>query len=347
MTPRERWLAILNRQPYDRIPLDYRATGEFTQKLIAYLGCGDYAGMLQRLHLDPVVNVGPRYVGPPLPRGRDVFGTGYVDFDYGLGTYHEAVQFPLAGFRSVEEIEANYEWPHKDWWDYSDLPNQVRGKEEWVVQGGHCEEFAAFKHLRGVEQGYIDLIENPEIVHYCLQKLYDLKYDQFERLYDQIPGRVIWSWVADDVGTQEGLMVGLDHIREYFVPHMARMNRLVHEAGAYSFHHSDGAVARNIPQMIEAGIDVLDPVQWRCKGMERETLKEQFGDRLIFHGAMDNQYTLAFGSVEECRQEALDNLRILGAGGGLILGPCHNIQPISPPENVVAYYDAAYEASGA
>ena len=264
-----------------------------------------------------------------------------------MGTYHEAVEFPLAGYEAVEEIEANYQWPQKDWLDYSDIPNQVRGKEDWVIQGGHCEEFAAYKHLRGVEQGYIDLIEKPEMVHYCMQKLYDLKYDQMERTYEQIPGMVIWTWVADDVGTQEGLMVGLDHIREYFVPHMKRINRLVHDAGAYSFHHSDGAVARNVPQMIEAGMDVLDPVQWRCKGMEREALKAEFGGDLIFHGAMDNQYTLAFGTVAECCREAVDNLRILGAGGGLILGPCHNIQPISPPENVVAYYDAAYEASWA
>jgi uroporphyrinogen decarboxylase len=347
MTPRERWLAILNRQSYDRIPLDYRATPEFTTRLIEYLGCGDYASMLQRLHIDPVLSVGPRYVGPPLEPNKDAYGIGYLDFDYGMGTYHEAVSYPLAQYTTVEEIEANYQWPLADWWDYSDIPNQVKGHEDWVIQGGHCEEFAAYKHLRGVEQGYLDLIENPEMVHYCMGKLYDLQYAQLERIYEQIPGMVIWTWVADDLGTQEGLMVSLGHIREYFMPHMKRINQLVHEAGAYSFHHSDGAIARNLPQMIEVGMDVLDPVQWRCKGMEREGLKANFGDKLIFHGAMDNQYTLAFGTVEECRQEALDNLRILGEGGGLILGPCHNIQPISPPENVVAYYETAYEASRA
>ena len=85
MTPRERWLAILKRQSYDRIPLDYRATGEFTAKLIEHLGCGDYAGMLERLHIDPVLHVGPRYVGPDLPLGKDAYGTGYIDFDYGNG----------------------------------------------------------------------------------------------------------------------------------------------------------------------------------------------------------------------------------------------------------------------
>jgi uroporphyrinogen decarboxylase len=95
--------------------------------------------------------------------------------------------------------------------------------------------------------------------------------------------------------------------------------------------------------MIEAGIDVLNPVQWRCKGMDREGLKRDFGDRLVFHGGVDNQYTLARGSVDEVRQEVEDNLRILGARGGYIVAPCHNIQAVSPPENVQAMYETAFE----
>ena len=95
--------------------------------------------------------------------------------------------------------------------------------------------------------------------------------------------------------------------------------------------------------MIAAGIDVLNPIQWRCTGMERAGLKRDFGGKLIFHGGVDNQYTLPFGSVEEVRQEVIDNLRILGEGGGYILAPCHNIQAVSPPENVVAMYETGYE----
>ena len=95
--------------------------------------------------------------------------------------------------------------------------------------------------------------------------------------------------------------------------------------------------------MIEAGIDLLNPIQWRCRGMEREQLKANFGDQIVFHGAVDNQYTLPFGTPEQVRQEVADNLRILGAGGGYILSPCHNIQPVTPPDNVLAMYEAGYE----
>jgi len=132
-------------------------------------------------------------------------------------------------------------------------------------------------------------------------------------------------------------------IREFHYPHIKRLCKLAHDYGVFAFHHSDGAVSANVPQMIEAGIDVLDPVQWRCKGMEREGLKREFGDRISFHGAMDNQQTLPFGTVEDVRQEVRDNFRILGEGGGYILGPCHNIQPITPMENIVAIYETGYE----
>jgi len=121
------------------------------------------------------------------------------------------------------------------------------------------------------------------------------------------------------------------------------MIALMHDAGVFVFHHSDGAIRKIIPDMIEAGIDVLNPIQWRCKGMERESLKRDFGDRLVFHGAVDNQQTLPFGTVEDVRAEVQENLRIFG--GGYILAPCHNIQAVSPAENVVAMYETAWESS--
>ncbi len=343
MTPRERWLAVLRREPFDRFPLDYRATAEMTAKLVEHMGAADMAEVRERLHIDPVMAVGGRYIGPPIPPDEDVFGVKYEMADYGAGVYREAVKGPLEEFNSVEEIEANYTWPSPDWYTYDHIPAQLEGHEDWVIQGGHYEEFATYKNLRGVAQGYADHIEHPEMVHYIMGKLADLAYARSERIFEAAGGRVIWTWVAEDFGTQETLLMSPAMIREFHFPHIKRLCRLAHDYGVFVFHHSDGAVRDNIPQMIEAGIDVLDPVQWRCKGMEREGLVADFGDRIGFHGAMDNQFTLPFGTPEDCRQEVRDNFRILGAKGGYILGPCHNIQPITPPENVVALYETAYE----
>jgi len=342
MTPRERWLAVLERRMPDRVPMDYWATKEANDALMAHLGVSDERELYRRLHIDRPYTVSGRYVGPPVPEGRDVFGIGRRNVDYGTGVYAEVVEHPLAGYASVEEIEENYRWPSPDWWDYSHLPEAIRGWEDYPIRGGGSEPFLIYKALRGQELAFMDLILNPEMVHYCLDKLFELAYQDTLRIYESIPGQVMITYVAEDMGSQEGLLFSPGQIREFLIPRMKRMIDLAHSAGAYVFHHSDGAIRPIIPDMIAAGIDVLNPIQWRCKGMEREALKRDFGHRLVFHGGVDNQYTLAFGTTEEVAQEVEDNLRILGAGGGYILAPCHNIQAVSPPENIVTMYETGY-----
>ena len=345
MTSKQRWLAVLNGEPTDRVPTDYWATEEATAKLKQYLGYQTFEEVAQALHIDQVLAVDPEYVGPELAEGEDEFGCRFQQMDYGTGDYSEIGHNPLADFGSVAEIERHYRWPEPDWWDYSHLPGQVAGKEDYPIDAFGSEPFNRYCKLRGLQQGFMDLLLNPEMVHYCLDILFELAYQNTRRIYEAIPGQVVYSYVAEDLGSQEDLLFSRDQILEFFIPGMKRMIDLAHEHGVYVFHHSDGAIREILPDMIEAGIDVLNPVQWRCKGMDRAALKRDFGDQIVFHGAMDNQYTLAFGTVDEVRQEVIDNLQILGDGGGYILAPCHNIQAISPPENIVAMYETAYEHS--
>jgi len=159
-----------------------------------------------------------------------------------------------------------------------------------------------------------------------------------------LSGKVLLSYVAEDFGGQEALLFSRKVIRTFFIPRMKRMIDLAHSAGVYAFFHSDGAIRSIIPDMLEAGIDVLNPIQWRCRDMDRAALKVDFGDRVVFHGGGDNQQTLPFGSVADVRQETIDNIALLGKDGGYILAPCHNIQVVSPPENIVAMYQTGYES---
>jgi len=344
MTGRERWLAVLRREKPDRVPMDYWGTDEAGAKLVRFLKCADLDEALNRLHVDQPHWVKGNYVGPPLPDDMDAFGVKYVLAGYEGGTYKEARDHPLAAYRSVAQIEANYTWPSPDWCDYSHIGREVAEHPRQPIRGGGSEPFLIYANLRGLEQAFADLIENPEMVHYCLGKLFDVAYQDTLRIYEQAGhGNVHISYVAEDMGSQEGLLFSPTQISEFLLPGMRRMIALAHQVGAYVFHHNDGAVRKIIPAMIAAGIDVLNPIQWRCPGMDRQSLKRDFGDRVIFHGGVDNQYTLPFGTVDEVRQEVQDNLRILGAGGGYILAPCHNIQVVSPAENVVAMYEAGYE----
>ncbi|MDP6381145.1 MAG: uroporphyrinogen-III decarboxylase-like protein, partial [Phycisphaerae bacterium] len=157
MTPRERWTAALKHEKPDRVPMDYWATPEATEKLMKHLGCRDQDALFKKLHIDRPLVVGPKYIGPPIPEGTDGLGNRFETVDYGTGSYSECVSNRLAEYSSVEEIEANYEWPSADLWDYSGIKSQIEGKEDRPIQGGGCEPGLLYKYLRGQEQGYIDL----------------------------------------------------------------------------------------------------------------------------------------------------------------------------------------------
>jgi len=342
MTANERWLAVLNREKPDRIPLDFWGTIETIIKLMQHLGCATFDEVIEKLHIDFPVTATPTYVGPQLPEDRDVYGCRYQMVDYGKGAYREVVFHPLAQYSSVEEIENNYNWPTPDLYNYTGIPDQLKGNETRPVRGGGSEPFLQYTFMRGMEQAYMDLVLHPDIVHYCLDQLFDFAYENTRRIFEQIPGQVTFSHVAEDLGSQDRLLFSLDHIQEFLLPRMKRMMDLVHESGAAVFTHSDGAIRPAIPSLIEIGMDMLNPIQWRCKGMEREGLKQDFGDQFIFHGGVDNQQTLAFGSTADVAGEVKDNIDILGTNGGYIIAPCHMIQVVSPPENVVAMYETAY-----
>ncbi len=342
-TPRERWMAILERKQTDRPPIDYWATDEVTDRLMKHFKADSLRKLYEKLEIDVPFKVEPEYIGKPLPPDEDIFGCKYRDVDYGTGSYRECVSHPLAEYKTVEEIEANYAWPDINDYDFTTIKDQVIGWHDYPISGGGSEPFLDYKNLRGQQQGYIDLFRYPDIAEYCLDRLFDFRYEYTRRIYREIPGRVTFSYVAEDFGAQNGLLISPSMIRKIFLPRMKRMNDLAHRNGVYVFFHSDGAINQIIPDMIGIGIDILNPIQWRCRDMDRTQLKRDYGDRVIFHGAMDNQQTLPFGSTGDVRAEVRENIDILGRSGGYILAPCHNIQPITPTGNILAMYHEAHQ----
>jgi uroporphyrinogen decarboxylase len=343
MTPKERWIAVLTRNKPDRIPMDYWATPETTAMLLKHLGCSNEWEMCRKLHVDMAVKVNPKYIGPSFPKDQDIFGCRYKQVNYGNGIYRECIFHPIARYDSVDDVKRNYRWPNPHWWDYRSIRSQIEKKDDFPIIAGHYEPFLIYKDLRGQEKAFIDLVENPELVHFCLDKIFDLGFTEIQRMYEQIPEKVMMTYVAEDMGGQEDLMLSPTHIREFLLPKMKRVIDFIHNQGAFAFHHNDGSIRRIIPDMVAAGIDILNPIQWRSKNMDRAGIKKDFGNDVILHGAMDNQHTLPFGSVEDVKSEVMENLRILGANGGYILAPCHNIQPITPVENILAMYETGYE----
>ena len=342
MTGRERWLAVATGRKPDRVPMDLWSTDEVRERLRRYLGVATDGEVHRRLHVDRPVIVDPPYSGPPLPAHEDLWGVRFRDMPYGAGVYREVSRSPLAAFETVEEIEAGYVWPSADLYDYGALAGQAAGCDERPVQYSLMNVYALYTRLRGIEQAFVDYAVNQDIVLYCMEKTVAHYHVRATRVLETLAGRVDFAWISNDMGSQENLLFSPDTMRRLFLPGIRRMAALGQQAGAVVALHSDGAIRKAIPDLIDAGIRMLNPVQWRCKGMDRAGLAADFGSRLVFHGGVDNQVTLARGTASDVRREVRENIGIFAPG--YVLAPCHNLQPVGRIENVVALYDEGYEA---
>jgi uroporphyrinogen decarboxylase len=345
MTPLERWLSLLSGEKPDRIPTDYWATPEVTSRLQKELECPSQEQLWDKLHIDGLVRISApptvsHFVGN---RDANIWGVIFKSVNYGQGVYEEAVHHPLASASSVEEID-KFPWPDPDWHDFEAFREQVKNLDGYrAVRCGGYEPFMLYCEMRGMEQAMIDLLLEPEIVETALAHIFDYHYKLNERMFGIAKGRIDITYIAEDLGSQRGLLFSMDQIHRFILPNQKKMADLARSFGIRIFYHTDGAVREIIPDLINiTGIDILNPIQWRCTGMDREALVRDFGTRLIFHGAMDNQQTLSFGSSRDVTAEVLDNIRIF-ANARWICAPCHNIQPVSPTENIVAMYRTIWE----
>jgi len=347
MNSKERVLAAIDRQPVDRIPTDIWATGEVWAKLREHFG--ESVDIGEALHIDGFAGVGPKYVGPPLPEvsnGETVnfWGMRTQRMAYEGGVYDEQSFNPLASAKTLDDLEA-YAWPKAEWFDCSGMRVQAEeaGKTR-AVQCGYMAPFYYHNLLRGLEQSLIDPLVQPEFTHVLVGRISDFFYAYHRRMFEACEGLIDVAQVTDDLGSQTGPLISMELYREFYAPHHQRFIDLCHEFGIRVFHHDDGACRAFLPLLVEMGIDVLNPIQWTCPGMDMAELKAEFGESIGFHGAVENQRILPFGTPEDVRAEVrhcIDSLA--GDGTGYMLAPCHNLQANTPVENIIAMYDEASE----
>ncbi|MGB6121431.1 MAG: uroporphyrinogen decarboxylase family protein [Bacteroidota bacterium] len=345
MTPRERWLALFAGEKPDRIPTDYWATDEVTERLLRELRCNDVEELYTSLHIDGLVSISPprTFEHHPDDPEADIWGVRTSEVDYGTGVYKEFANHPLAGVKTVEEMHA-FKWPSAEDHDYEHYRRAIaEAPHHRIVRSGEFEPFLIYCAMRGMEEAMMDLIGEHEILQAGLDHIFQYHYELNERTFDLGRERIDLMYIAEDLGGQSSLLFSLEHIRTHLLPNQNRMADLARSHGIHVFYHTDGAARDIIPDLIDTtGIEILNPIQWRCPGMEREDLVRDFGDKVIFHGAMDNQQTLPFGTVEDVRKEVLENIDIF-APARWICAPCHNLQPVTPTENIVVLYETIHE----
>jgi len=340
MNSKERILSAINHEKVDRIPSDYWATSEVTNKLMKYFNINSEMKLWDKLHIDKIVGVSPEYIGPSIEQDSDYWGVRYKAQEYDKGAYQEMVFQPLANLNTIEEIEAYYTFPRADWFDFSNIADKCKKFPDNAIMAGYMAPFYMYNNIRGLEQSLIDLAINKELAHYIINRICRFLYKYHERLFEAGRGLIDITQVTDDFGTQENLMISTEMFDEFFKPHYEKFIKLAKNFKIKVFHHDDGAIKLLIPRLIQLGIDVLNPIQWRCPGMEIENLKREFGKSLCFHGAIDNQQILPFGTPNDVENEVIRCIDILASDKtGYIVAPCHNIQPNTPIENIITMYN--------
>lgn len=351
MSPRERWLAVLNGRQPDRVPTDIWCTSEVGRRLEADLGCADDESLYRHLHIDR-----PHHVDQPfgssvrcrLPHHpndpqANIWGVRFTTVKHDTGAYDEVAHNPLAGVTSVAEVE-KFRWPSVDDFDYSSLAAQfakVDGTR--IVQAGCFEPFLLACQLRGMERAFMDLLRKPALMEAILDRIFGFYYEHNRRVVEAAAGRVDLFYLAEDLGSQNGPLISLETYRHFLKPNQIRMADLARQYNIKVLYHTDGAARPFLGDLIDdVGINVLNPIQWRCPGMERKSLVAEFGKRVAFHGAMDNQQTLPFGDVQDVIDEVKQNIELF-AGARWICAPCHNLQPNTPTANIVAMYETIHE----
>ena len=198
--------------------------------------------------------------------------------------------------------------------------------------------------LRGLETSLMDPHDDPEFSHGLIDRVCGFFFEHHLRMFEACEGLIDIAQVTDDYGSQAGPLISLATFREFYRPWLQRFIDLCHAFGIKVFHHDDGSIREFLPDLVAMGIDILNPVQHTCPGMEREGLKRDFGGKVCFHGGIDNQGILPFGTSADVRREVRRSIDALAPDGtGYILAPCHNLQAVSPVENIVAMYEEAFD----
>jgi len=349
MTSKERVISALEHRQPDRVPCDYFGTPEIDEQLKKHFAVKTNLEILEKLHTD-IRTTGADYIGDgwkTLEDGStiDYWGIIRKPMANEYGQYSEPSNFPFKDMKTMADVNA-YPWPSTDDYDYkSVIPNIEKFDGYAVGTGG----FGTMDLINGTafgrtfEQLLLDLATEDPVGIAIIDKRFNYYYELCKRTLEAGKGKFDLLLMGDDYGTQNGLLASPAFWRRFFKPRMKKMIDLAHKHGCKVIHHSCGSTRAIIPDFIEIGLDCLQTIQERAAGMEPNELKRLYGDKISFHGAIDVQGRLQSMTVEETKAYVKDRIEKIGAGGGYICAPSHNIQPDTPFENVLAMYEAIEE----
>lgn len=358
MNSRERALQSIQHGSPDRPPVYASLTPQVAKKLSRMLDMPYEIPMDSLLstrisHTQLLTRLGNDLlcVAAVYPKGNETRkrADGHLVNEWGMvfkdtGLYNEFIEYPLSNARIKEDI-MSYPFPEPyAGGRYETARNTIDNyKSDYLIIGDlETSIFETAWYLVGLEKFLTDLLVEEEYVPHLLDRVMLINTQIGEEL---IKMGVDIIWCGDDFGMQQGMIMAPDSWRKWFKPrirYMFESFRKVNPEIKIAWH-SCGSILPIIPDFIDLGLDILNPIQPKAHGMDPEYLKKEYGNDLVFFGGIDVQELLPFSTAREIKKEVTRLCNILGKDGGYIAAPAHNIQPDTPAENVFAMYEAVFE----
>ncbi len=275
------------------------------------------------------------------------------------GLFFEPVYAALKGCQDVDDLENYMEdiitfdlpgYLDKTFEEVGETAKQVHQNSDYLLTGGNfaAHVLASSQILRGWDVFLLDLLERPVFAETLMDMLVEAYCERFDRYWRCVGKYIDVVVVSDDLGTQRAPILSPELYRKRIKPYHKKLYSYIKKkSGAFIFMHSDGSIYKLIPDLIDAGIDIINPVQASAEEMDTKKLKKEFGDALVFWGGgCDTQRILPKGTKQEIRDEVKHRIDDLAPGGGFVFTQVHNILPDVPPENIMAMYEAVWEFRG-
>ena len=342
MNSKQRVYAAVRREPVDRIPI-FMWFHPGTRVLLAKLF------EVPPAYLDVVLGndvrmtwVNNNYCMEGIVHERD--GQGHID-PWGIkwvkeGPYNQIAAFPLADSSADELLRYQFPHEHREELLANMEPVAACAGEYFIGCDISPNVFEMYWRLRGMEQAMMDMAGDPELADEMLRRCADFATDLGQMACERFPLDCLWT--GDDVASQRSLMMSPATWRKMIKPHLKRAFDVGNAHGLVIAYHCCGALRPIIADLVEMGLDILNPIQCNCPGMNAAELKRDFGSVLTFMGGVDTQEVLPHGTADEVHRATRELIDVMtGDGGGYILAASHTIPPETPIENIFAMYHEA------
>lgn len=343
---------VFNKSPL--LMCDYLASSELDQKLKKYYGVSSERELLDILASDfyylPVRDISQNEGFMSCYKKKLMTDEKHRRCSLGIlwnrGAYNskfsvdESIDAPLKNAVSVKDI-LQYNYPKAEDFDFSALIRHAEENSDRITIGGLWTGIMGDSYrLYGFERFLTDIAMEPEIVHTLIDRLTEMYLSLNDKYFSQLNKSLDIWFFGNDFGSQMGMLMSEDMWYEFFYDNIKSLCQLAHSYGKKVMMHSCGGIAPIIPHLISAGVDILDPIQTTAKGMEPRVLEESFGGKIVFHGGVDTQQLLPFGTPEQVETESTSLIEIFSKNNSYIFAPSQILSKDVPCENVDAMYKA-------